>query len=273
MNKTYLSFKYWWKYLRWAIGIYLLIGLLLYVLQDYYLLHPKPLPAGYAYAFNQAYKEVNLSYDSGVNINIIQFTTTASTPKGIVLYFHGNRKNIDWYAKFAPHFTHQGYEVWMMDYPGFGKSSGNFTEQTVYDWALQTYKLANAKMSSDSIIIYGKSLGTGVAAQLASIKKCKRLLLETPYYCLPDVVAGYAPIYPLQRMIKYQFPVHQYLPLIPEPITIFHGTNDWVIHYSHAKKLQPLLKPTDVFITIEGGDHNNLNDYKQMQVYIDSLLR
>jgi hypothetical protein len=268
-----LLFKRLFRYLKWAIGIYLFFGVMLYLLQDYFLFHPKSLPADYSYNFNQPYKEVNLNYDSSVNINIIQFTTTNSTPKGIVLYFHGNRKNIGWYAKFAPRFTQQGYEVWMMDYPGFGKSTGNFTEQIVYDWALQTYKLANATMSADSIIIYGKSLGTGVASQLAAIKKCRRLILETPYYSLPDVVAGYAPIYPLQRLIKYQFPVHQFLPLIPEPITIFHGTNDWVIHYSHAKKLRPLLKPTDAFITIEGGDHKNLNDYKLMQQYIDSLLR
>lgn len=260
------------KIVKWIAGIYLLIGLSLYLLQDYILFHPTPLPASHQYQFNQPYKEINLSYDSAVNINIIQFTTPVK-PKGIVLYFHGNRKNIDWYAKFALRFTQHGYDVWMMDYPGFGKSTGTFTESLVYDWALQTYKLANSQMAADSIIIYGKSLGTGVAAQLASIKKCKRLILETPYYSLPDVVGGYAPVYPLQRMIKYHFPVNEYLPKIPEPITIFHGTNDWVIHYSQAKKLQALLKPTDAFITIEGGDHNNLNDNTQMQIYIDSLLR
>jgi alpha-beta hydrolase superfamily lysophospholipase len=265
--------KRFFRYAKWAIGIYLLIGLLIYTLQDYLLFHPKVLPAGYTYAFQQPFKEINLNYDSRININIIQFTTSDRTPKGIVLYFHGNRKNIDWYAKFAPRFTQQGYEVWMMDYPGFGKSTGELTEQRMYDWALQTYQLANARIGADSIIIYGKSLGTGVAAQLAATKDCKRVILETPYYSLPDVVGSYAPIYPLQRMIKYHFPVHEYLPLIPEPITIFHGTNDWVIHYSQAKKLQALLKPTDAFITIEGGDHNNLNDYKVMQVYIDSLLR
>jgi len=260
------------KIIKWIAGIYLLIGLLVYLLQDYMLFHPTPLQASYQYQFKQPFKEVNLPYDSGVNINIIQFTTTTQS-KGIVLYFHGNRKNIDWYAKFASRFTANGYEVWMMDYPGFGKSTGTFSEATVYDWALQTYKLANSQIAADSIIIYGKSLGTGIAAQLATVKKCKRLILETPYYSLPDVVGGYAPIYPLHQMIHYEFPVHEYLPKIPEPITIFHGTNDWVIHYSQAKKLQPLLKPTDAFITIKGGDHNNLNDYKEMQQYVDSLLR
>ena len=70
----------------------------------------------------------------------------------------------------------------MIDYPGFGKSTGVFSEQLLYDWALTLYKLARAYYSPDSIIIYGKSMGTGIAAQLASIRDCRHLILETPYY-------------------------------------------------------------------------------------------
>jgi alpha-beta hydrolase superfamily lysophospholipase len=57
------------------------------------------------------------------NLSIIQFTVPDSVRKGIVLYFHGNMKNIERYAPFATHFTRNKYEVWMMDYPGFGKST------------------------------------------------------------------------------------------------------------------------------------------------------
>ncbi len=114
------------------------------------------------------------------NLNIVQFTTN-SNKKGIVLYFHGNRQNIERYGKFAPAFTKNGYEVWMMDYPGFGKTTGKRTEQVMYDDAFLVYKTAIKETLPQNIIIYGKSLGTGIAANLALKYKCQQLILDTPY--------------------------------------------------------------------------------------------
>ncbi len=106
----------------------------------------------------------------------------------------------------AVNFTRNKYEVWMMDYPGFGKSTGKLTEQIMYDDAATLYQMARARFSKDSIIIYGKSLGTGVASQLASVKDCKRLILETPYYSIEALMKHYAFIYPVSLMAKYHFP-------------------------------------------------------------------
>jgi alpha-beta hydrolase superfamily lysophospholipase len=69
----------------------------------------------------------------------------------VVIYFHGNKENINRYAKFATNFTKQGYEVWMEDYPGFGKSVGNRNEKVLYQQAEQVYKLAASKYKKDSI--------------------------------------------------------------------------------------------------------------------------
>jgi uncharacterized protein len=255
------------KIFRWvkiAVLIYAVIGIALYYLQDKLLFSPVAVKPDHVYEFGQPYKEVNIPYDEESNLNIIQFTTD-TTVKGVVLYFHGNRQNVTWYAKHAKHFTGRGYEVWMMDYPGFGKSTGEFTEQRLYDWALLTYKLARKRFSPDSIIIYGRSLGTGIATQLASVRDCKHLFLETPYYNLPSVVGQWAPIYPVNTMIKYKIPTYQYIQKVTAPITIFHGTKDRVIWYSNAKRLQRFLKPGDKFETIQGGSHNDLTTFPEFK--------
>ena len=166
------------RWLKVIAVIYCIIGIALYYLQDKLLFHPVTVERNEKYDFNIPYREVNIPYSASSNLNIIQFTTEAQ-PKGVVLYFHGNRKNVSHYAKFAPGFTRNGYEVWMLDYPGFGKSTGEFSEQRMYDWALQLYKLSRKRFSPDSIIIYGKSMGTGFATQLASIRDTRRLILET----------------------------------------------------------------------------------------------
>jgi alpha-beta hydrolase superfamily lysophospholipase len=270
-NFATLKKKIIFRWIKVLLVIYCVVGIALYYLQDKLMFHPEPVDKNANYSFNIPYKEVNIPFTESININIIQFTTTGK-PKGVVLYFHGNRKNISHYARFAPEFTRNGYEVWMLDYPGYGKSTGELTEQRLYDWALLMYTLSRKAYSRDSIIIYGKSMGTGIAAQLASVRDTRRLILETPYYSFPSIVGQYAPIYPLRQMVHFKIPTYEYLQKVTAPITIFHGTSDGVIRHRNASKLKKFLKQGDEFISIEGGSHNDLHEFKLFQQKLDSLL-
>ncbi|HLG39384.1 MAG TPA: alpha/beta fold hydrolase, partial [Chitinophagaceae bacterium] len=165
------------------------------------------------------------------------------------------------------------YEVWMMDYPGFGKSTGERNEDILYDDALQFYQMARARFGKDSIIIYGKSLGTGIASHLASVRDCKRLILETPYYSIDALFSHYAFIYPVTPMSKYHLPTYRYLEKTDVPVAIFHGTNDEVIPYNHSKRLIKIAKTDIELITIEKGKHNNLNDFPIFHQKMDSVLQ
>jgi len=175
--------------------------------------------------------------------------------------------------KLASMFTSRGYEVWMPDYPGFGKSTGELTEKKLYSEALQVFKLATSRYKYDSIVIYGKSFGTGIASWLASDVHCKQLILETPYYSIPSLYSSYAPIYPMEAMAMLKLPVGKYLEDVLAPITIFHGDDDELIPYRCAAKLKGELKPADEFITIPGGRHNNLSGFEVFKTKLDSLLR
>ena len=234
--------------------------------------HPSPLPAWYAYHFDVPFEEVSIPFNQTDTVSMVKFFPKDSVRKGVVIYFHGNMDNINRYAKFADNFTKRGYEVWMEDYPGFGKSVGVRTEKKLYEQALQVEKMAESKYGRDSIIIYGKSFGTGIAAYTAANANCKRLILETPYYSIPALFSCYAPIYPTSMMSEYKIPTGEFLEDVHFPITIFHGTDDGVIPYRCAARLKKKLKPTDEFVTIENGTHNNLAELALYHQKLDSLL-
>jgi alpha-beta hydrolase superfamily lysophospholipase len=263
-------------FLRWLklfVVVYCLLGIAFYYLQERLLFHPQAVGADSVYRFTAPFKEINLPVDARTNINIIRFTVPDSIRKGLVLYFHGNRENVSHYAGFAVNFTRNGYEVWMPDYPGFGKSTGALSEQVLYEEALQVYKLARSVCQPSQLIIYGKSVGTGIAAQLASVRDCKRLILETPYNSITSLTKRYFWMYPVDLLLKYKLPTDQYLTKVTAPITVFHGTDDGLIALGNADQLKQQLKPADQFIVIPGGEHNNLNDFLQMQQKLDSLLQ
>src|SRR5688572_16805377 len=175
-----------WRFLTIILIVYCGLGIAFYYLQEKFLFHPVPLSADYTYHFTRPFREVNIAVNKNENLNVVQFFPGDSIRKGVVLYFHGNRQNINRYAKFADNFTGHGYEVWMPDYPGFGKTTGELTERKLYNLASVIYTLAKTKYAADQIIIYGKSFGTGIASQLAAVKDCRLLILETPYYSIPD---------------------------------------------------------------------------------------
>lgn len=260
-----------WKILKIVTLVYVGLGIILYFTQSLFIFHPKKLHGDYNFDFPIPFKEVNIPVTKEKNISIVQFTVPDSARKGVVLYFHGNRENIKRYAKYAPLFTKNQYEVWMIDYPGYGKSTGKRSEKVLYEDALTFYKMANSRFPAEKIIIYGKSLGTGIASQLAMVRDCQRLILETPYYSMDALARHYFPIYPVMPLSKYSIPTHEYFEFIGEPITIFHGTRDRVVPYKHSKWLLK-KKPGVELITIEKGKHNNLVEFPVFINKLDSLL-
>lgn len=260
------------RWLKIIILLYSIIGIALYYLQEKLIFHPERLSNAYVYHFKVPFEEVNIPFNDTDTLNMIKFFPADSVRRGVVVYFHGNKDNIERYAKFAGNFTKHGYEVWMEDYPGFGKSTGERTEKKMYEQGLQVQKMAATKYGKDSIIIYGKSFGTGIAAYVASESFNRRLILETPYYSIPSLFSCYAPIYPTGKMSTYKVPLNEFLQDVNYPVSIFHGTEDGVIPYRNAARLKKLLKPTDEFITIEKGTHHNLADFDLYKHKLDSLL-
>jgi hypothetical protein len=258
---------------KWIIIIYCGAGIILYSLQEKILLHPQPLDRNHTFNFNQQFEEVNIPFNKTDTVNMIKFAATDSVKRGLVIYFHGNKNNVEHYAGFVPAFTKRGYEVWMPDYPGFGKSTGEISEKKLYSIAYEIRKLAENTYPADSIVIYGKSLGTAIAAYIASVKPCRQLILETPYYSIPSLFKSYAFMYPTRMMSNYKLPTYEFLKDVEAPVTIFHGTGDWVVPYRSGVRLKRFLKPGDQFIKIENGSHNNLAGSAVYTTALEALLQ
>jgi pimeloyl-ACP methyl ester carboxylesterase len=256
--------------------LYCIIGIVFYYNQERLLFHPVPASQGTAYQFAQPFTELNLPYDKDTRLNVIELKATDrskdSLAKGVILYFHGNAENNSQSVARQAGLTARGYEVWMMDYPGYGKSTGPFSEKKLYDYALVFYKLARSRWKPSQIVLYGRSLGTGIAAQLASVRDSRRLILESPYYSMTSLFRRYLFIYPVGTLLHYHFPTNEYLPDVTAPVTIFHGSADGTIPYTNALRLKPLLKAGDEFITIPGGGHNDLHESPLFRSKIDSVL-
>lgn len=254
--------------LQVAAGIYVAAGIALYFLQDFFLFHPKALPPDHQFSFPVPFIEHNITFQQR-NLSVIQFPVTEQ--KGTIIFFHGNADNVERYQQYASFFTALGYELWMIDYPGYGKTTGKRSEEVLYKDALHVYQMATAQTSADSLIIYGKSIGTGIAAQLASVMPCKKLILETPYYSLSSLAASYFPIYPASLLIRYLLPTVDYLKKVTAPVILLHGTSDEIIPYAQSKKIKEEYGACTL-ITIQNAHHNNLMSFPAFKNAIRSLL-
>lgn len=204
--------------------LYCVIGIIFYYAQDKLMLHPKPVAQSVRYELGAPYKELNIPYDKESTINIVQLNPDSLAP-GVMLYFHGGKENLAHYAPAARSLSKDREEVWLIDYPGFGKSTGPFAEKKVYDYALLLYKLARVRWKPQQITLYGQGLGAPVAAQLASVRDCKQLILEQPYGGLDSLAHHYLPVYPVRRMLHYHFPTDQFLPSVTAPISFLNESN------------------------------------------------
>ena len=255
----------------WILVLYLIPAVTLQMFQKKLIFHPDVLAADYKFQFDIPFEELKIRVKKDELLSAVLFK--AKAPKGIVIYFHGNARNISQYASKTPDFTNQGYDVLMMDYPTYGKSTGALQESKIYADGLLMYEIARGRFPADSIIIYGRSLGTAVATQLASIRDCRRLVLESPFYSMTDMAMRFAPIFPYSLMLEYKFPTNEFIKKVTAPVTIIHGTADRTVPIASGKKLEKLFKPGDKFIAIEGADHNNLNNYTRFHQAIANALQ
>ncbi|WP_245710294.1 alpha/beta hydrolase [Winogradskyella thalassocola] len=248
-----------------------MIASALYFLQEKLLFFPSTLEQNYQYQLNHNFEELFFKTDEHTIINTLHFKV--ENPKGVILYFHGNAGDLSRWGTVSEYFVDMEYDVLMMDYRTYGKSTGILSEDGIYGDAQYCYDYLLKQYSEDEITLYGRSLGTGIASYLASKNKPKQLILETPYYSILDVAKDRFPILPVKQLLKYHFPTYQFLPKATCPITIIHGTKDSVVPFASAKKLSDLKIENLDFITVKGGGHNNLIEFEAYHNTIQTILK
>ena len=232
---------------------------------------PEKLSHKYEFRFETPFEELHYQTNDGETINALLFTT--SLPKGIVYYHHGNAGSLENWGKRAVDFVSRGYNVLMYDYRGYGKSTGKIkNEKKLYNDAVMLYEKLLEDYDENQIILYGMSLGTGIAAKLAYDNSPQMLLLETPYYNFYDVSKYHYPYLPNSILLHYQFKTNKFLPHINAPIYLFHGTEDETVPYNSSERLVGLSDKVKL-ITIPNGSHNNLNTFDKYHEELDNILK
>lgn len=262
----------WLWILLLILGVYVLISVLLYYLQDYFLFKPEKLPEDFEFHYqNQTTREYNLKTRDGAVINGLRFLPKGKS-KGVVLYLKGNSKSIKGWGKFAVDFTRHGYNVLMVDYRGFGKSTGKRSQKAIKRDLQVIYNKVRELVPEDQIVLYGRSLGSGFATKLASMNNPRMLILDAPYYSLTKVTARYMPFMPLSILMKYPLPTYKWLKYVQCPIHIIHGTNDKLIPYKTSVKLSKVNPRKTTLHSVIGGGHKNLNNFESYHEMLDRIL-
>lgn len=244
---------------------------LFYFFQAHIIFHPRPLPQGHIFTFAQRFDEGFFELSSGKKINYLVFE--ADAPRGTLLFFQGNAGSLAGWGNIAAQLSRtHSWDVWIADYPGYGKSEGPLPsdEEELHELAIKLFEQAE-EISGGPIVAFGRSLGTGLASYLAVEKELDGLILETPYISISKVGKDMYPFLP-ESLARYELENQTALENQENiPILIFHGTDDKVIPFAHAETLAQ-LRNTIIFSRIENGGHNNLSRFPKYQAALRMFL-
>ncbi|GJM03590.1 MAG: alpha/beta hydrolase [Rhodomicrobium sp.] len=197
----------------------------------------------------------------------------AATGKPTLLFLHGNGGNVAYRAEKFKKLMAEGYGVYMLGYRGFGGSEGAPSEvglvrdsQVAYEYLRDQYKL-----QSEEIVIYGESIGTSVAVQLAAKVKAAALVLEAPMYSVLSIAQARYPYVPVRPFLRDKFETNLYIKDVTAPLLVVHGDKDEVIPLASGQALYELAPEPKRFEVINGAGHNDIYDYAVVPV-IDEFL-
>ena len=259
-----------------SVLLYIIIGyslllLVVYLVQERFIFKPERLDQDFVYKYDVPFKELFFDVAPGVRINGLHFTV--SKPLGLILYFHGNSRSIKGWAKYATDFFRYNYDVVLVDYRGFGKSTGRRTEALMLSDMQFVYDSLAVQYTEHHIIVYGRSLGSGFAAKIASDNKPRYLILDAPFYSFKKAVKRFLPILPVRFLLRYHLRIDKWIRHVNCHTYILHGTRDWLIPIKNSEKLQALSPSKITLIRISGGGHNNLPSFPQYHNIIRDILQ
>ncbi len=220
-------------------------------------------------------KEVELTTSDGLVLK--SWFKEPNTPKGFtILIFHGNAGHIgDMVEKFK-RFIDAGYGLLFLEYRGYGGNPGRPSEKGLYSDANAALNfLSKQHIFSDKIILYGESLGCGIAAKLSSENTFAATILEAPYTSIADVAQRHYWFLPAKWLVLDRYKILEIINNIKSPLMVVHGEQDNVISIEFGKKVFEAAPEPKEALFIPNAGHNNLYDFyadKKILVYLDKQL-
>jgi pimeloyl-ACP methyl ester carboxylesterase len=256
--------------LYYIIGGYILLAIIVYFVQERFIFKPEKLTQDFQYKYDVPFKELFFDIEPGVRINGLHFTV--EKPLGLVLYFHGNTRSIKGWAKYAKDFARYKYDVVLVDYRGFGKSTGKRSEHDMFSDMQFVYDSLAVQYTEHHLIVYGRSLGSGFAAKLASDNKPRYLILDAPFYNFTGAIERFLPFLPVRLILRYKLNTDKWIRHVNCHTYIIHGTRDWLIPIRNSERLKSINPKKITLLRIEGGGHNNLPKFDSYHNLLRDIL-
>lgn len=244
-----------WTIIIVVAAAYIGLTLILYLFQASFIYFPTHDSAGTPAAIGLDYEDIKFKAADGVTLS--GWYVPATDSRQVVLFFHGNAGNISHRLESIAQFHRLGLSVFIIDYRGYGLSTGKVSEEGTYLDAAAAWKylVEERGVEPEQIIIFGRSLGGAIAAWLAQHHPPQLLILESTFTSVPDMGARQFPFLPVRLLARIRYNTVDRLPEVSAPILIVHSPDDEIIPYSHGRRLFEVAPEPKEFLQITGG-HN-----------------
>ena len=247
------------KWLLIAVACFGGLVAVMYVAQRSLMYFPERLRTAPAAAGLPAAEEILLDTADGEKVIVWHMPPRGDRP--VVLYFHGNGGSLRYRVDRFQGLTADGMGLVALSYRGYGGSSGSPTEPGLIADGEAAYAFTTARYPAERIVLWGESLGSGVAVALASTHKIGRLVLESPFTSAADVGARAYWFLPVRPLIKDPFRSDLRIGKVTAPLLILHGERDRVVPFDLGQRLFALANEPKRFVRFADADHSNLDDY------------
>lgn len=241
---------------------------LVYLRQEALLFFPEPLPPGFPPASPDV-EPVRIQVD-GASLSALRLKQPH--PKGVVFFLHGNAGNLaEWFVNLEI-YRNANFDLFMFDYRGFGSSTGRIeSEAQLHGDVAAAWQSIEAAYRGLRVVLYGRSLGTALAARLAARIQPDLTILVSPYWSVAELARRHYPYLPA-FLLRYPLNTYQDIGRIDRPILLIHGDRDGLIAFDHSVRLQAAARDAKL-VRVAGGSHNDLQEFDAYTRALESALR
>ncbi len=241
------------------------IASFVFVSQETMIFYPTPLPPDHQFVFDAEFEEVTIPVE-GAQINALHFRQP--NPRGLFFFLHGNGGNLESWASDIDYYRRVNYDLFIFDYRGYGKSTGSIqSEAQLHADVRAAWNAVEAQYREKPIVIYGRSLGTALAAKLALDVKPTLLILVSPFFSMVAMGRQQYPFLP-EWLLRYPLRTDRLIADVRTPTVFVHGDKDRLIPIAHSYELMGLANGDAKLLLIEGAAHNDIHRFPS---YLDGL--
>jgi len=192
----------------------------------------------------------------------------------VALICHGNAGNISHRLEMTGALLTTGINVFVFDYRGYGRSEGSPSEEGTYRDGQAACEWLKAKgFDETNIILFGESLGGGIAAELATRIQCAGLILQSTFTCIADIGADLFPWLPVRWLNHIRYDTVSKLPRITVPVMVLHSRGDRLIRFKHSQHNFAAANQPKLFFELVGDHNNPLTNRSQFITDIEKFLQ